>query len=269
MKKTILITGSTDGIGKLAAIGLAKEGHDVCIHGRNSEKVSRTADEIKSLTGAVAKRFVADLSRVPDMVFFCEQVMKSLDKVDVLVNNAGVYKSAQEVSEAGLDLRFVVNYLAPVVITERLLPLLQGSERPLVINLSSASQAPVSIQALSGETSIPFKEAYMQSKLALTIWCFHLSKKYPDLSVVALNPGSRLDTRMVQEAYGYHWSPAEKGADIIKEIALTANPQKYDGKYFDNDQGKLGAAHADAYDKQRIEELLTATELVLERVMDP
>ncbi len=264
--KTILITGSTDGIGKLAAIGLAQEGHDVCIHGRNFEKVSRTADEIRSLTGAAAKGYVADLSRFPDMVAFCEQVMKNLDKVDVLVNNAGVYKSAEELNQDGLDLRFVVNYFAPVVLTDRLLPLLKRSVRPLVINLGSASQAPVSIDALGGKTSIPFKEAYMQSKLALTMWSFHLSRKHPDLSAVALNPGSRLDTRMVQEAYGYHWSPAEKGADIIKEMALTANPQKYDGKYFDNDRGKLGMAHHDAYDDKKIAELMISTNGIIDRL---
>ncbi|MEM6772169.1 MAG: SDR family NAD(P)-dependent oxidoreductase, partial [Bacteroidota bacterium] len=166
MKKTILITGSTDGIGKLAAIKLAKAGHAVFLHGRNPEKLARVIAEVKRLTGTdEVDGFVADFSDLAAVGSMATEVSEALPVLDVLINNAGVYKSSQAKSKAGYDLRFAVNYLAPFTLTEGLLPLLRASGTARVINLSSAAQAPVDVAALKGSVLLPTQSAYAQSKL--------------------------------------------------------------------------------------------------------
>ena len=252
MKKTIFITGSTDGIGKVAAIALAKAGHAIYIHGRNAEKVARVVAE----TGAVGG-FTADLSDLNAVVSLAKEIQEKQLQIDVLINNAGVYHSTKATNEAGLDLRFVVNYLAPVLLTEKLLPLLTDQAR--ILNLSSAAQASVSIPALRGEENIGEQKAYAQSKLGLTMWSYDLAKAEPGRIVIPVNPGSLLNTRMVQEAFGTHWAPADKGAKILCDLAVTDRYPGITGKYFDNDHGAFGRAHADAYDPQKIATLLEAT----------
>jgi len=211
MKKTILITGSTDGIGKLAAIKLAKEGHEIYLHGRNEQKLKTVISEIKTASSNEnVKGFTADFSDLELVKKMATQVNNDLSKLDVLINNAGVFKSPNQKNSAGHDLRFVVNYFAPYLLTKELLPLLQKGIAPRIINLSSAAQAPVSHEALQGEQVISEQASYAQSKLALTMWSFHLAKTLKDISVIAVNPGSLLNTNMVREAYGKFWSPAEK-----------------------------------------------------------
>ena len=161
---------------------------------------------------------------------------------------------------AGLDLRFAVNYLAPYVLTQALLPLLQRQPGARLINLSSAAQAPVEPTVLLGQATRPDGATYAQSKLALTMWSFYLAKKHPDLLVLAVNPGSLLQTNMVKEAYGRYWSSADKGAQILHDLALNAVYHSHSGEYFDNDRGGFGPAHDDAYDEAKIEALMALTE---------
>ena len=256
MKKIIFITGSTDGIGKVTAIALAKAGHAVYIHGRSAEKVARVTAE----TGATGG-FTADLSDLNAVVSLANEIQEKQLQIDVLINNAGVYHSAKATNEAGLDLRFVVNYLAPVLLTQKLLPQLTAQAR--ILNLSSAAQASVSISALRGEESIGEQKAYAQSKLALTMWSFELASAQQGHIVIPVNPGSLLNTRMVQEAFGTHWAPADKGAKILCDLAVTDRYPGVTGKYFDNDSGAFGRAHADAYDPQQLATLMEATSELL------
>lgn len=264
MSKNILITGSTDGIGKLAAIQLAKEQHHVFIHGRNAEKVARVTADIQSTTGNPnIKGYVADFSDLSEVRSMAQQVIADIPTLDVLINNAGVFKSPQATAMNGLDIRFVVNYLAPIVLTEALKPAWQNSSAPRIINLSSAAQSPVSLAALKGEQEISTRDAYAQSKLAFTMWSFRLAEEMKDAAVIPVNPGSLLNTNMVREAFGQHWSSADKGAQILYDLAVGAAHQQVTGKYFDNDSGAYGPAHADAYKPQIIDDLLTTTREVL------
>ena len=266
MKKTILITGSTDGIGKLAATKLAKDGHLVCIHGRNPHKVERTLKEIKSYSNNDhVQAFIGDLSSFSSTRALIAEVKYKLDSLDLLINNAGVFKTQKQNNEDRLDLRFVVNYLAPKVLTDGLHSLLRQSESPRILNLSSAAQAPISLKAMLGEEAISVNESYAQSKLALTMWSFYLEQQTSGLQVVAVNPGSLLNTRMVQEAYGHHWSPAEKGADILYDLSTISNFDTYHGKYFDNDQGKIAKAHPSAYDDRALQMLMEATQNLIKK----
>jgi len=264
MKKTILITGSTDGIGKLAAIKLANDGHEVYLHGRNAEKLAKVIAEIKVETNNESvKGFTADFSDLNAVKQMAQQVNNELSKLDVLINNAGVLKSSTALNKDSLDLRFVVNYLAPYMLTNELIPLLNKGEAPRIINLSSAAQSSVSYEVLAGKTQRGASETYAQSKLALTMWSFDLAEKLSDIAVIAVNPGSLLNTKMVREAYGKHWSSADKGRDVLCDLAVSEEYDGMTGKYFDNDRGGFGQAHPDAYNEAKIEKLINVTDEII------
>ena len=264
MTKTILITGSTDGIGKLAAIQLAKEGHAVYLHGRNSGKLKQVVEEVKKQSGnEKVEGFVADFSDRAAVLQLAEKVCEQLSALDVLINNAGVFNSPLNRTADGVDIRFAVNYFAPYLLTAALIPLLRKASNSRIINLSSAAQAPVAHPILTGSATVSAQEAYAQSKLALTMWSFYLAKSQADITVVAVNPGSLLNINMVREAFGRYWSSADKGANILTELATSEVYQNADGKYFDNDQGAFGKAHPDAYNASKIDSLITATETII------
>lgn len=230
------------------------------LHGRNSEKLSTVISEIQAITNNENIRgFVADFSDLNSVKKMAEQIKKDVPKIDILINNAGVFMSSQSHTEDGLDLRFVVNYLAQYVLTEELIPLLKKGTEPRMINLSSAAQASVSYAALAGKEPLSEQESYAQSKLALTMWSFFLAKKLHGIAVIAVNPGSLLDTKMAHEAYGQSWAPADKGADILYDLAISEEYTGVTGQYFDNDRGTFGQAHPDAYNDTEIERLINAT----------
>lgn len=271
MTKHILITGSTDGIGKLAAIQLAKQGHSVYVHGRSAEKVERVIAEVKAESdNESVSGFVADLSVLSNVNTLAEQVNQQLPKLDVLINNAGVFKTNSTTTQDGFDVRFAVNYFAPYMLTNGVLPLLERADAPRVINLSSAAQAPVDLDALSGQKTIDEQSAYAQSKLALTMWSFDFSASHPNINTIAVNPGSLLNTNMVKEAFGHHWSSADKGARVLFELALSDAFSNDTGKYFDNDLspqqstelGGFNHAHTDAYDNVKVAQLSRETERI-------
>lgn len=264
MKRSILITGSTDGIGKLVAVQLAKEGHDIYLHGRNATKLSEVVEEIKSQapTGNI-KGYVADFSDLDAVKEMASQVKSEVPKLDVLINNAGIYKSVKADNKNGFDIRMVVNYLAPYILTKELLPLLKKGKAPRLINLSSAAQSPVSEDVLLGKQKESSNETYAQSKLALTMWSFRLAETQPDIAVIPVNPGSLLNTNMVKEAFGHHWSSADKGSNILYDLAVSEVYNDVTGKYFDNDKGAFGNAHPDAYNNKKIDNLIKVTENIL------
>ncbi|MBB3107148.1 NAD(P)-dependent dehydrogenase (short-subunit alcohol dehydrogenase family) [Psychrobacter luti] len=279
MTKTILITGSTDGIGKLAALKLAEAGHQVYVHGRNADKLTSVIAEVKAVaTGAAVDNiggFVADFSDLNAVRKMAAEVNEKLPKLDVLINNAGINTTASVMTKDGLDVRFVVNYLAPRELTNALLPLLKKSSEARIVNLSSAAQDPISYKAFVGQERLDDKDAYAQSKLALTMWSMDLADTVAadDINVIAVNPGSLLNTKMVDEAYGEYWASADKGANILTELAISDEFANDSGKYFDNDikdgahgdaRGEFGQPHADALDKEAITELERQTQTVLQ-----
>ncbi len=264
MKKTILITGSTDGIGKLAALKLAKDGHEIYVHGRNADKLKTVISEIKAASNNdTINGFVADFSDLGAVQNMANQVNRDLSKMDVLINNAGVYKSRVTKTKDGFDIRFSVNYLAPFLLTKAVLPLLKKGDAPRIINLSSAAQAPVSLEALKGDIALSEMEAYSQSKLALTMWSIHLAENEPDLTVIPVNPGSLLNTNMVKEGWGFHRSSADKGRDILYDLAVAEKYNNASGKYFDNDRGGFGAIHPAGNNDEAVQLLIKNTNFLV------
>jgi NAD(P)-dependent dehydrogenase (short-subunit alcohol dehydrogenase family) len=264
MQKTILITGSTDGIGLETAKILASQGHHVLLHGRNPAKLEEVVSMLSEITGGgQIESYVADLSHMADVERLAKAVTERHDKLDVLINNAGVYKTPDPITQEGLDVRFAVNTLAPYLLTQRLLPLLGSSSR--VINLSSAAQAPVNIDALAGRIHLYDQMAtYAQSKLAITMWSHSMALAHKDgPAFIAVNPGSLLATKMVKEGFGMAGKDIRIGADILIRTALSDEFEMATGQYFDNDVGQFSSPHPDALNPQKAEEVVHTIEAVL------
>ncbi|MHA6345974.1 SDR family NAD(P)-dependent oxidoreductase [Roseivivax sp. CAU 1761] len=253
MPKTILITGATDGIGLLTAKTLASGGHTVLLHGRSAEKLEAAAREV----GGGPETFRADLSRLEEVEALAKKILARHDRLDVLINNAGVFKTAQSQTPDGLDTRFVVNTIAPYLLTRRLLPIIPATGR--VVNLSSAAQAPVDVAALRGERGLDHMGAYAQSKLAITIWTREMAKDHSDgPAFIAVNPGSLLASKMVKEGFGVAGNDLSIGADILRRAALSDAFADASGRYFDNDSGDFAEPHPGARDAAQVAEVMTA-----------
>ena len=264
MQKTILITGSTDGIGLETAKILASQGHNVLLHGRNLEKLEQVQKTLLELKGGGAVEiYVADLSLMENVEVLAKTVAEKQSKLDVLINNAGVYNASNPVTQDGLDVRFAVNTIAPYLLTQRLLSLLGTSGR--VINLSSAAQSTVQLEALTGRVKLRDGAAYAQSKLALTMWSRSLAFSLKDSGpiIMAINPGSMLGSKMVKQAFGVTGGDIRIGAEILTRAALTDEFKTASGKYFDNDSGQFASPHPDALDTEKCQEIVSVIETVL------
>lgn len=253
MTKTILITGATDGIGQLTAKTLAAEGHTILIHGRSAEKLVQAAKEIVGTT----EIYSADLTRMDQVHAMAADISKAHDSLDVIINNAGVLKLRDAMTDDGFDARFMVNTFAPYVLTQALLPILADDGR--IVNLSSAAQAPIDIEGLHGRKPLDDMTAYAQSKLAITIWTREMAKTLPKTQVaVAVNPGSLLASKMVKEGFGVAGNDLQIGADVLREAALGASFADASGKYFDNDSGAFANPHSAALDAGHSAEVMQA-----------
>ncbi|NET28702.1 SDR family NAD(P)-dependent oxidoreductase [Okeania sp. SIO1I7] len=264
MQKTILITGSTDGIGLETAKMLTSLGHHVLLHGRNPKKLEQVQKMLLELKdGGPVEIYVADLSLMDNVQVLGKTVMEKHSKLDVLINNAGVYNASDPITQDGLDIRFAVNTMAPYLLTQKLLSLLGTSGR--VINLSSAAQSTVQAEALAGRVKLSDGAAYAQSKLALTMWSRSLAVSLEDNGpmIVAINPGSMLGSKMVKQAFGVAGGDIRIGAEILTRAALTDEFQTASGKYFDNDLGQFASPHPDALDIRKCQEIVRVIETVL------
>lgn len=251
MTKTVLVTGATDGIGLLAARKLAEAGQRVLLHGRSAERLSAAARAV----GGDVETFRADLSRLDEVRELAKAIRRRHGRIDAIVNNAGVYKAARPVTSEGLDVRFVVNAIAPFVLVRELLPVVPTTGR--VVNVASAAQAPVDIRALKGERRLPDMEAYAQSKLALIMWTRWMAREHPDGPVlVAVNPGSLLATKMVREGFGIAGKDQTIGAGILTRAVLSDAFVGASGAYFDNDSGRFAPPHPDALDTAKVAEVV-------------
>ena len=198
-----------------------------------------------------------------DVQALAKSVIERQDKLDVLINNAGVYSSPELVTQDGLDARFAVNTIAPYLLMQKLIPLLGAAGR--VINLSSAAQSPVNPQAPTEPPGLSDGEAYAQSKLALTMWSRSIALALKDNgpAIIAVNPGSMLGSKMVKDAFGVAGGDIRIGADILTRAALSNEFATASGQYFDNDSGQFASPHPDALDPVKSAEVVAVIEAVL------
>ncbi|ANH38473.1 Fatty acyl-CoA reductase [Nocardioides dokdonensis FR1436] len=261
---TIMITGATDGIGLATAQRLASLDHRLVLHGRSPGRLAdaRAAVEAQR-AGSVLATALADLSDLSEVDALAAAAADL--SIDVLVNNAGVYHTEHPVTVDGLDVRFVVNTIAPYRLTRLLLAHLPASGR--VVNLSSAAQAPVDLQALAGGRRLDHGTAYAQSKLALTMWTRHLADQVgPDGPVaVAVNPGSLLASKMVRDGFGIAGNDINIGVEVLVRASTSGEFADAGGKYYDNDAGRFADPHPDALDPEKRAALVAGIDRVLGR----
>ncbi len=268
MKKTILVTGATDGIGLETVKMLVSSGHTVLLHGRNPAKVEKVEKTLSTMPDAGrVENYVSDLSRIADVEALAKTVAERHDKLDVLINNAGIFKTADIITHDGLDVRFAVNTIAPYLLTQRLLPLLGSSGR--IINLSSAAHSPVDPEALAGPVRLSDDfTAYAQSKLAITMWSLSMALSLGDdgPAIIAVNPGSMLGSKMVKEAFGTAGKDIRIGAEILVRAALSDEFASASGRYFDNDSGSFSSPHPDALNLEKSDNIVRFIEAILAEI---
>ena len=235
MSKTILVTGATDGIGFLTSKLLAEKGHQVLLHGRSQSKLDNALEKI----GSGATCYCADLSRVSEVESLATDITNDHESIDILINNAGVLKTPDTKTDEGWDIRFVVNTLAPYILTRRLLPIIPNNGR--IVNLSSAAQAPFDRDVMLGKTTLADDLAvYAQSKLGITVWTQQLAQELNNGPiVVSVNPGSLLASKMVKEGFGIEGNDLSIGANILIKAAFDESFNSASGKYYDNDAQKF------------------------------
>jgi NAD(P)-dependent dehydrogenase (short-subunit alcohol dehydrogenase family) len=244
-QRTIVITGATDGLGKGLAAELAAGGARLILHGRNREKGQALLEELRQhktgraatpprINGELVWRR-ADLASLADVRDLADALDEE-DRIDVLVNNAGIGSAGdREESAEGYELRFAVNYLAPFLLTRRLLPLLQRSAPARIVNVSSAGQAPIDFGDVMLERGYSGVQAYCQSKLALVMFTFDLAEELEGSDVTAncLHPGTYLPTNMVRRAGVRPVTPLAEGVEATLRLISSPEVEGINGHYFD------------------------------------
>lgn len=265
--KTILITGATDGIGLETARLFAKDGYQLLIHGRNSEKLEKVKKELLKVNPNI-KTFMADLSVLKNTKQLAEEILTTTDKIDVIINNAGVFVLNETTTKDGLDVRFAVNTISPYLLTKMLLPILSNKGR--VINLSSAAQTNVDFNAMKLGRTLSHDVAYAQSKLAIAMWGMELAEELGDKAVVvSINPKSFLGSKMVKKAYGRNGYDLSIGATILFKASLSDEFADKTGSYYDNDYEKFSNPHPFAMNKQnRVKLIKTMDEIIIKNISE-
>jgi NAD(P)-dependent dehydrogenase (short-subunit alcohol dehydrogenase family) len=236
-EQTILVTGSTDGLGRRVAEELAQRGASVLVHGRDPAKVERTAGEI-----GAARGLTADLSDLKEV----RRLADEIDRLDTLVNNAGVIVAERTESADGNELTFAVNHLSHFLLTNLLIDKLREPAR--VVNVSSLGQAPLDFDDLQYERGYQAYPAYAKSKLAQVLFTHELAERLDgrDITVNAVHPATMMDTNMVRGALGTPRSSVEEGVEAVLRLVADPDVDGTTGAFFDGT--REAAADPQAYD---------------------
>ena len=253
--KICLVTGATDGIGKVSARVLADQGAKVIIIGRNPEKSAAVLAELKSKSGNEnIDLLIADLAVMQEVRDLAEQVISRYGRLDVLLNNAGGYFAKHEKTIDGLEMTFALNHMSYFLLTNKLMELLKSSAPARIINVSSDAHYGVDIEFenLNGEQEYKAWKAYQKSKLANVLFTYELLEKVPeDITVNCLHPGfvatnfghniGKFTGQVLKIAKRISAIDPEEGAKT--SIFLCSNPEvkEVSGKYFFKCQPKTSS----------------------------
>ena len=248
--KTALITGSTDGVGRVVAERLADAGAGVLIHGRDRQRGQQVVTDIRQ-AGGIADFIAADLASLAEVRRLAETVRQNQDRLDILINNAGIGTAGAEraTSADGHELRFAVNYLAGFLLTHALLPLLRLSAPARIINVASAGQQALDFNDVMLTRGYSGTRAYCQSKLAQIMFTLDLARELADsgVTVNALHPATYMNTTMVRRAGVTPMSTVEQGAEAIINLAASPVMEGRSGLYFNG--LREARANPQAYDE--------------------
>jgi NAD(P)-dependent dehydrogenase (short-subunit alcohol dehydrogenase family) len=250
---TVLITGSTDGLGLALAERLAGEGYTLLLHGRDPDRLSAAASRVMAAGGGQPVSLVADLADLSQVRDLAATVLESTDRLDVLVSNAGIGSGQPDgrerrVSVDGYELRFAVNYLAGFLLTLELLPLLRRSGTARIVNVASIGQSALDFNDLMLERSYTGTRAYGQSKLAQIISGFELARRLPadEVTVNSLHPATYMPTKMVLAEIGRSIDSIESGVRATHRLVASPSLAGVTEKFFD--QTREARPNAQAYD---------------------
>jgi NAD(P)-dependent dehydrogenase (short-subunit alcohol dehydrogenase family) len=263
-EQTILITGATDGLGRAVAIDLAGAGPTLLVHGRDDARGEEVVAEIAEMSENERVSFYrADFASLADVRSMAQRVAAEHDRLDVLVNNAGIGTvlpgHGERITSAdGYELRFQVNYLAEFLLTRMLEPLLIASAPARIVNVSSLGQMPIDFDDVMLERRYSGLRAYCQSKLADVMFTFDLAERLADRGVTAtcLHPASFMPTKMTLAARGSASSSLEEGVEATTHLITDQALDGVSGRFYNG----LHPSRADpqAYDadaRRRLREL--------------
>jgi NAD(P)-dependent dehydrogenase (short-subunit alcohol dehydrogenase family) len=258
-QRVILVTGSTGGLGRETALALARAGDHVIIHGRNAERAKEVIQQIEKDGRGSAQFYQADLASLEATKELANAILADYERLDVLVNNAGVLVPDQQerrVSEDGYELHFHVNYLAGYVLANMLLPLLEASAPSRIVNVASG-QRPLDFDDLMFEKGYNGLDAYLRSKNAQIMMTFamepYLSSR--NIATNALFPSGLMNTDMVVEAGFEPQSSVETGRDALLQLI---NDDVGTGHFFN--VFEIGEAIPQASDPVAQKKLMDASE---------
>ena len=254
-ERTALVTGATDGVGRVVARELARQGWRVLVHGRDRGRGEALVQEIEK-AGGNATFLAADLASLAEVRRLAEEVRRRTDRLDLLINNAGIGTTGnapgRQSSADGHELRFAVNYLAGFLLTHLLLPLLKAAAREKggarIVNVASAGQQAIDFSDVMLTRHYSGGTAYRQSKLAQILFTVDLAQELKGSGVIAnaLHPSTYMNTTMVRQSGTQPMSRVEDGAEAILQLAVSPALEGRSGLYFN----VLREARADpqAYD---------------------
>lgn len=248
-QRIVLITGSTSGLGREVARRLAASGDHVIVHGRSEERGNTLVQEIARAGIGSARFYAADLGSFEDVRALAAVIRRDYDRLDVLVNNAGIalVRAERPISTDGHELHFQVNYLSGYLLTRLLLPLLEASTPARIINVSSLSAAPLDFDNIMLEDGFNTLRAYGQSKLAQVMFTFDLAEelKGTGVTVNALHPATMMNTNMVLSLGLEPQSSVEEGVAAV--LHLIDARDLGSGQFFVGQN--VSKAHVQAYDR--------------------
>lgn len=245
--RTVVLVGATSGIGRAAAQRLAADGHTLILVGRNEKRGESLLRELgRTPAGAASSFLAADVATAAGVDRVAQYVIERTDRVDVLVNNAGIVAPERTETEEGMELNFAVHHLAPFSMTARLLPLLQAGQGRVVNVNSDNHRKPV--RGGPGPVKLDFSDlhaehsydpflAYSRGKLANLLFTYELHRRHPELTVLAFHPGlvrtdlprsfPRIQAFLVT---ALAMSP-RRGAEPLVRLAMS--PEVRSGGYYD------------------------------------
>jgi NAD(P)-dependent dehydrogenase (short-subunit alcohol dehydrogenase family) len=233
--KTVLVTGSTDGVGRYVAERLAAQGWRVIVHGRDRTRGQAVVERIAS-QGGEARFLAADLTSLAEVRSLADAVGRDSDGLAALINNAGIGTSGarRELSADGFELRFAVNYLAGFLLTRLLLPKLTSQKSARIVNVSSAGQQAIDFSDVMLTRGYSGVRAYCQSKLAQILFTFDLAREVTgqNVAVNCLHPATYMNTTMVRLSGVQPISTVEQGGAAILQLVDETALAGRSGLYF-------------------------------------
>ena len=236
--KTVLITGSTDGVGRYVATRLAAAGAKVLVHGRDAARAKMLMDEIKLAGGVEPAFYPADLSSLAETRRLAEAVLADHGRLDVFISNAGIGSQnegpARQTSKDGHELRVAVNYLAGFLLARLLLPLLKASAPSRVVNVASLGQHPIDFDDVMITKGYSGSRAYAQSKLSQIMFTIDLAEelKGSGVTVNSLHPATYMNTTMVRAGGITPISTVEQGGEAILHLVTGDDVANKSGLFF-------------------------------------